>query len=35
MSDKPIVERLQVEKTHRLAVIGATAALDRAIGEST
>ena len=34
MSDKSIVERLQVKKERRLAVIGATPALDRAIGGS-
>jgi hypothetical protein len=34
MSDKSIVERLQVKKERTLAVIGATAALERAIGGS-
>ncbi len=32
MSDKPIVERLQVKGERRLAVIGATPALDRLVG---
>jgi len=32
MSDKPVAERLQVKKGRRLAVIGAPAAVDRAIG---
>lgn len=34
MSDKPIVERLQVKGKRTLAVIGATPALDRLIGGS-
>ncbi len=32
MSDKPVAERLQVKGTRRLAVLGATPELDRAIG---
>lgn len=32
MSDKPVAERLQVRNGRRLAVIGATPALDAAIG---
>lgn len=32
MSEKPIIERLQVKKDRRLAVIGASPELDRAIG---
>jgi hypothetical protein len=32
MSDKPVAERLQVKGERRLAVIGATPALDKAIG---
>jgi hypothetical protein len=32
MSDKPIAERLQVKGERRLAVIGATPALDRLVG---
>ena len=34
MSDKPLVERLQVKGERTLAVIGASPALDRAIGGS-
>lgn len=34
MSDKPLVERLQVKRERTLAVIGASPALDRAIGGS-
>lgn len=34
MSDKPILERLQVKGDRTLAVIGATPALDHAIGGS-
>lgn len=34
MSDRPIVERLQVKGERSLAVIGAAPALDRAIGGS-
>lgn len=34
MSDKPIVDRLQVKGTRTLAVIGAAPALDRVIGGS-
>jgi hypothetical protein len=32
MSDKPVAERLQVKGDRRLAVIGATPALDKAVG---
>jgi hypothetical protein len=32
MSDKPVAERLQVKGDRRLAVVGASAALDKAIG---
>ncbi|MBA2589768.1 MAG: DUF3052 family protein [Alphaproteobacteria bacterium] len=32
MSDKPVAERLQVKADHRLAVIGASAALDKLVG---
>ena len=32
MSDKPVAERLQVKAERRLAVIGATPALDKMIG---
>ena len=32
MSDKPVAERLQVKGDRRLAVIGASAALEKAIG---
>ena len=32
MSDKSVTERLQVKRGRRLAVVGASAALDRAIG---
>jgi hypothetical protein len=32
LSDKPVAERLQVKGDRRLAVIGATAALDKAVG---
>ncbi len=32
MSDKPVAERLQVKAERRLAVIGATPALDKVIG---
>jgi hypothetical protein len=32
MSDKPVAERLQVKGGRRLAVVGAPAALDRALG---
>jgi len=32
MSDKPVAERLQVKKDRRLAVLGASPELDRAIG---
>lgn len=32
MSDKPVAERLQVKGTRRLAVIGASPALDKAVG---
>jgi len=35
MSDKPIAERLQVKGERRLAVIGATAALEKLIGVKT
>jgi hypothetical protein len=35
MSDKPVAERLQVKGERRLAVIGATPALDRLIGVKT
>ena len=34
MSDKPVAERLQVKGDRRLAIIGATADLDGAIGAS-
>ena len=34
MSDKPVAERLQVKGDRRLAVVGATADLDGAIGAS-
>ena len=32
MSDKPVAERLQVKGDRRLAVIGATAALEKTVG---
>jgi len=32
MSDKPVAERLQVKGDRRLAVLGASAAMDKAIG---
>lgn len=32
MSDKPVAERLQVKATRTLAVVGASAALDKAVG---
>jgi hypothetical protein len=32
LSDKPVAERLQVKNDRRLAVIGASAALDKAVG---
>ena len=32
MSDKPVAERLQVKGERRLAVIGASAALEKAVG---
>jgi hypothetical protein len=32
MSDKPVTERLQVKGGRRLAILGASAALERAIG---
>ena len=32
MSDKPVAERLQVKGERRLAVIGASAALDKVVG---
>jgi hypothetical protein len=32
MSDKPVAERLQVKGDRRLAVIGASAALDKTVG---
>ena len=34
MSDKPVAERLQVRGDRRLAVIGASAALERLVGAS-
>ena len=32
MSDKPVAERLQVKGNRRLAVVGATAALEKTVG---
>jgi len=32
MSDKPVAERLQVKGTRTLAVVGASSALDKAVG---
>ena len=34
MSDKPVAERLQVKTDRRLAVIGASAALEKTVGAS-
>ena len=34
MSDKPVAERLQVKGNRRLAVIGASAALEKTVGAS-
>jgi hypothetical protein len=34
LSDKPVAERLQVKGERRLAVIGASAALEKAVGAS-
>jgi len=35
MSDKPVAERLQVKGERRLAVIGASAALEKTVGAKT
>ena len=35
MSDKPVAERLQVKGERRLAVVGASAALEKTVGAAT